>query len=199
VLLNPYNLWPRVLRLTQAGRLWMTPTAWDDEPTSGAIIRPGAVAPTEKDYLGVRHLHFDVGAEASVSMQLKHRWKAGTTVYPHIHIGLAVAAGTPARIQFRFTGYKSAVGYIGTAWGPTDVEIIVSGFAQYYECIITAGALDMSVYPQESAIVGMKVKRIAATANEYNGGTDDVALLSADSHFENEKLGTAQETPPFTP
>ena len=77
----------RVIRLTAAGRIWMIPTAWDDEKIGGAVIRPGAVAPAEKDYLGVRHLHFGTGAggdEASASMQHTHRWRPSTDPYPHI-------------------------------------------------------------------------------------------------------------------
>jgi hypothetical protein len=147
------------------------------------------------DYLNTRLLHFNVLDEASVVTEIPHGWKPGTSVEPHAHIGLELAAGTPARIQLRAAGMRSADGYTGNTWGNVDTEVVVSGLVQFREVYFSFGLLDMSGFPQESALVGWKITRIAATANEYAGRA---VLLSAGCHYEINSMGTHQATPPFT-
>jgi hypothetical protein len=125
---------------------------------------------------------------------MSHGW-ALTNVEPHVHIGLDAAAGTPAKLHLRAAGMRSAIGLVGNTWGPVDVEIDIDGFAQFREVFFSFGTLDMSSYAQESAIVGWKLTRIAATANEYGG---NAVLLSADCHIQKNSMGTHQSSPPFT-
>jgi hypothetical protein len=140
---------------------------------------------------------FQVNDEVQGEIQMTHRWKPGTTIYPHVHFALDnTAAGDPARVRWGLT-YAVGGGH-GTVFPAPGAEVnaeqVVSAAAGFTEYLLALPTITMTG-KVESTIIILMLRRIAATANEYG---DDVALLSWDAHVEVNSMGTHQESSPYT-
>ena len=169
--------------------------AWDDFVVPELSSRVGGTAPNFIEYRdGIFADQFAVGEEVHTSMQMPHRWQPGSSILLHVHLALPVAADGTDNVKFQCIYEKADLNTVGTV--DTIVkEIAVTGGSQYEEFYLEFPAISMTGL-QESAILLMKISRIDASGDEYG---NDIVVKSIDAHYRAEKLGTAQDTPPFTP
>lgn len=129
------------------------------------------------------------------NIQLPHKWKAESTVYPHIHY-LQTAAGAPNwLIQYRWRSNNAAA---GTTWTNlacnTNVFTYVSGtlvqIAKTASGISTTGK-------GLSDILQLRLLRDNANTSTVFAGADPIAatvsVLFFDTHYEADTLGSRAE------
>jgi hypothetical protein len=140
---------------------------------------------------------FAVNDEVHGEIQMPHRWKPGTTIYPHVHFALDnTAPGASDNVRWGLS-YSVGGGH-GTVFPAPGAEVFaeqsVGGDAAYTEYLLSFPTISMSG-KVESTMVVIMLRRVAATSNEYG---DSVAFLHCDFHCEINAMGTHQESPPFT-
>jgi hypothetical protein len=188
------------VRVTGAARVHAALSSWDDSQVPGFASRVGGVAPQFAAFRAslLYTYQFNVNDYVTGSIQLPHGYIPGTSLHPHVHYCLDnTAPGAIANVQWELT-YALSAG-IGAAFpapgAPIVIETNSGGGVAYQEVFADLPTIAFAA-GVESAIILVALRRIAASANEYG---DVVHLLSWDIHFEKNKLGSAQELPPYTP
>lgn len=98
------------LRLLGAG------TDYEDLRIDGLSTRTGAVAPTDEtgfrgsaDYYSRNFVH-NQADEVQFSVQMPHAWRAGSGIYPHVHLSPWVSSTGSQTAQFQLECYPADVG-----------------------------------------------------------------------------------------
>lgn len=125
------------------------------------------------------------------SNEMKHDWKEGTSIYPHIHVALDGANVSGVSQYVKFTIYI-AYADDGSVFTETskDVEVeIPTGTADLTHLITGATALSMTGLKVGTQL-NLRVKRIAATTGtEY---PNHIFLKQVGIHYEIDTLGSRQ-------
>lgn len=183
-----------ITNLTTHGMVLYTNTFWDDSQVPGLSFRVGGTAPTLGNFTdaNIQCYRFTDAQDDTVygSIQLSHRYKAGTTLKPHIHIAPLVA-GTTNTVWWMYYSITN----INSAFpASTLVKITnnLSGVAQYAHKIVSLGDIPNSA-GKGSDVMLLTIIRKGTDAEDKD--PSDVALLSFDLHFEVDKPGSDNETP----
>ena len=168
--------------LDVGGNISFTNTVWDDLTISALNLfdPPGAAGVTIAGVTnGLFAAEFDAGESGAGIGQMKHSYKAGTAIEPHLHVvgrsltpvtnvwGLTVNSA-PIHGQFTNTWYYQATSVVERS------KHHLVGFPPYAPAM------------SESAIISFVVTNVSGAASY---------LLDIDFHFESDKLGTDNELP----
>jgi hypothetical protein len=176
---------------------------WSD--MLGPAAQAGGVAAlTQEGYRDTGHellfFRHDQSDALHFQFQMSHTWKAGTAVKFHLHVvPMSAGSGTVA-FTYRYIaiGVGDEIPALAT-WGSASMTRDFTAADQHKSSIIPSISIDMTGLA-ESAIVLVSVARNPA-ADTYEtakvGGTAaaNVAILSADLHYQIDKSGTVDEFP----
>ena len=131
------------------------------------------------------------GDEALITVQLPHRWKEGTAIYPHIHFK-ATSDVSPADnfgIEFEYTWADQTEDFPANSILSTiDIPTGINTDDMHQLVNVTAAGIDGTGHLISSVLL-CRLKRIAAGSENYAGG---IAILDFDVHFEIDTLGSRQ-------
>jgi len=141
---------------------------------------------------GVYAYVFTNGNEALVTVQLPHGWKEGTTIFPHIHF-MCTSDVNPADnigIEFEWNWADTNEDFAANSTLQTnDISTEINTDDMHQLGYVTLAGIDGTGHTISSILI-CRIKRVAATANDYAGG---VAILDFDVHFEVNTMGSRQE------
>lgn len=171
-------------------RLAYQRTYWDDAICSVGTLSQGNIPadPITFGASGIRPMVYGFGVNEDMdgSLQLSHRYKEGTNISFHIHwTPTSSAAGN---VKWQLDYYWLNVGDAAGASTSVTVEAPAGGTAWAHK--ITGFTAFVGTGKKISSVLVFKLKRIAASANEYGA---DAALLSVDAHFEIDTPGSDTE------
>lgn len=177
--------------------LRLNDSAWDDlRFPANAINPPGAAAdPTRNTSTGM--LEFSGSADNVIAgiAQMPHAWKAGTTIYPHLHLRFPTANTNTSRWRLDYDVASSSVDFTnnyGTYTSLTAVSQVNPNNAKA-EGMLSLGTIGMAGFG-ESSVIMWKLTRLAAS-DDLDTDTSAVVLLEFDIHYEINKLGSDNEIP----
>lgn len=175
-------------------------TVYDDyvTPISPATFRGASNNPTLTKLFddgagstGIWAYVFVNGDEVLVTVQLPHRWKEGTTIYPHIHF-MCTSDVDPADnfgIEFEYTWADINEDFpANTTLTTTDISTGVNTDDMHQFANIPAAGINGAGHTISSVLL-CRIKRVAAIADDY---ADGVAILDFDVHYEINTMGSRQ-------
>jgi hypothetical protein len=170
---------------------------WDDLVSDGILVAAGVGLPPLQVYRGsIEIRHWAVNDQGNLNFHFKHRYVPGTPACVHIHGKLRTGTiATTALIKFELEYIKGQTGSVDAAPVTVSKEFDISNLAQFTEVLLEFDQIAMAGYVESSNLT-VRIKRIAASADEYG---DLLAIPEIDCHIQQNKLGTRQELPPFTP
>lgn len=141
---------------------------------------------------GVYAYVFSNGDEVLITIQMPHKWKEGTTIYPHIHF-MCTSDVDPSDnfgIEFEYTWVDVDEDFsVNTTLSTIDIPTGVNTDDMHQAAHVTAAGISGAGHTISSVLL-CRLKRVAATADDYAGG---VAILSFDVHYEIDTIGSRQE------
>jgi hypothetical protein len=196
---NKFGSATNYLQIDASGNLTLvgTATVFDDEKGDVLSLRvegPGVSANvTESTVDFVRSANLSDYIYTNV--QMSHRWKIGSVVYPHIHYFQTVAGIPNFLLQYR---WQKNGGAKTTAW--TNYKCNTAAFT-YTTGTIHQIAHDSGITPPAgsslSDIIQFRIIRDVANSSGLFAGTDPdgsvVGIISFDVHTERDKLGSNSE------
>lgn len=146
---------------------------------------------------GVYAYGFDDAADESVNFiaQLPHAWKEGSTIYPHVHWGIATAGSGGGAENVKWGLEYTLANMSGGDTFPASVTIYtdtidVQNESQYQSIYTGIGAgIDMTGYDISAVIIG-RLFRDTSVANDF---VPDAYGFEFDIHYEIDTIGSRQE------
>ena len=180
----------------------MTPTTeegWDDITADlGGGKTAGANVPTWSTFRnGIQAYQFSASQmkEVWITFHVKHDYKDGTAVYPHIHF--SPTGGGTGVVRWGFE-YSVARGHDQEAFPTTTTVYVNYNIAtskQYQHLIAEVTDADAFDAYEADTLILMRVFRDAANAADTFAGT--VHAFTADIHFQGDRQFTKYKSPPF--
>ena len=123
--------------------------------------------------------------------QMPHRWKEGSTIYPHIHF-MCMTDVDPADnfgIDFEYTWADINEDYPANST-LENIDISTGVNSQYLHQLgnLTASGISGTGHTLSSVLI-CRIERVAAASSDYAGG---VCILDFDIHYEIDTLGSRQ-------
>ncbi len=141
---------------------------------------------------GVYAYVFSNGDEGLITVQIPHKWKEGTTIYPHIHF-MCTSDVDPADnfgIEFEWAWADIGEDFPANSTLETnDISTGVNTDDMHKLGYVTAAGISGAGHTISSVLL-CRIKRVAATGDDYAGG---VAILDFDIHYEINTIGSRQE------
>ena len=197
--INKFGSLTDYLQIDASGHLTLVgnATVFDDEKGDILSLRvegPGVsanVTESTVDFLRTANLSDYI----YTNVQMSHRWKIGSVVYPHIHYFQTVAGIPNFLLQYR---WQTNGGVKTTAW--TNYKCNTAAFT-YTAGTIHQIAHDSGITPPVgsglSDIIQFRIIRDVANSSGVFAGTDPdgsvVGIISFDVHTERDKLGSNSE------
>ena len=177
---------------------------WDDYVGSLSSGAKGVSAPPDfNEFItGQRANSFAVGDEMWISIHVKHDWKVGTDIYPHMH--WLTNDATPAGNAVWQIGWTIAKRNDTTpAVFPTSTSITLSASMTVQNAHVVTEADDTAspsqVIPaaevEVDCLVMLHVKRL--TDGGAGGDAKTLFGLQLDLHYQKDRIGTVSKAPPF--
>lgn len=161
-------------------------TAFDDyQIPAGNIKAPAADAPATTVYRGCEVYAFAAGATNVLyfTVQLPHRWKPGTTVYPHFHVAYPDGTTGVTRWQLSYS-WANINGTFPTE--TTDTKNFDAPAVANKHSLHEFTSID-GTGKTESSVLLCSLSRLGANVNDTYANV--VYLTSIDLHIEIEKFG----------
>jgi hypothetical protein len=140
---------------------------------------------------GVYAYVFSDGDESLITIQMPHKWKEGTTIYPHIHF-MCTSDVSPADnfgIEYEYTWVDIGEDFaVNTTLSTIDISTGVNTDNMHQAGDITAAGIDGTGHTISSVLL-CRIKRVAASGDNYAGG---VAILDFDVHYEIDTVGSRE-------
>ena len=174
-------------------------TGWEDLPISGlSLPRTGAAAPSISVYRGtINLLAFSntLVNETWTTLHIKHGYKDGTKVYPHIHWTHNNA--TPSGSVVWKLDYTTAKGFSEGGFSSSSTMTLQSpAGAQYAHSIVEASDVNaINTILEPDTVIVLRIYRDTADDNDTFG--DDAFLVVFDAHYESDGRKTLEKRPPF--
>ncbi len=140
---------------------------------------------------GVYGFVFTNGDEAIITIQMPHKWKEGTTIYPHIHFMCTSDVDPTDKfgIEFEYTWADINEDFTANSTLSTiDVETGVDTDNMHRIANVTVAGISGSGHTISSVLL-CRIKRVAATGDDY---ADGIAILDFDVHYEIDTIGSRQ-------
>lgn len=184
-----------VSNLTVSGSVILTNSVWDDITISAFQLSSGVQAPQLLIYTngaligqGVRAVNYDSGDSGHGQAQVKHRYKAGTALRPHIHWSTIDDRSAVTNISFRLDAFYGRIHQPLT--NTYSSTITVTGTNAFVHSINSFDSLGGGDLIGPSTIVHFEI-----TCVEDGGADNKLFIHDIDFHFEADKLGSDEETP----
>jgi hypothetical protein len=173
-------------------------TVWDDYVTPitegtflGASNNPTLtkVFDDGSGSTGVYTYVFSDGDEGLMTIQMPHKWKEGSRIYPHIHyfVMTDVSPADNFKIEFEYTWQSEDNDFPATTiLTETTRSTGVNYQYKHEDFDIPAGGIDGTGHTISSILL-CRIKRTAADSDNYAGG---VAILDFDIHYEIDTHGS---------
>jgi hypothetical protein len=174
---------------------------WDDitaDLSAGKAV--GANAPTWATFRdGLSAYRFDAGTmnEIWVTFHVKHDYREGTNVYPHIHWAPNTTSTGVVRWGFEYSVQKGHQQGAFPASTTVYVNDTISANSQYMHRVAEVADGDAFDALEADSLILMRIFRDAADAADTF--PDAVFGLTADIHFQGDRQFTPNKAPPFTP
>jgi hypothetical protein len=186
-----------VTNLITDGMVLYTNTFWDDSQFPSLAFKAGVSAPDFGNFTdaNIQCYRFSATQDDIVygSLQLSHRYKAGTTLKPHIHIApMTAAAGATTNMVWWM--YYSITNISSAFPASTLVKITNSleAVPQYQHTILSLGDIANPAGKGSDVMMFTVIRKGTDVADTYD---NYAALLSFDLHFEVDKPGSDGENP----
>lgn len=176
-------------------KLYGDSTVWDDLMFPATAINPaGAANPAGIDTDNGWFL-FDSAATETISVivQLPHRWKVGSTLYPHVHWHKTTAAAGNVRwqLEYKWAGIGDVM---DASFTPLTVDTPIAATpdtntAQKH--LISSWTGISAAGKGISSILVCRISRVGGATEDTYGA--DAALLQFDIHYEIDSLGSELE------
>ena len=178
-----------------------TATVWDDyvtplgpnnwngasnNPTLTKLFDDGAGS------TGVYAYVYSDGDESLITIQMPHKWKLGSTIYPHIHYTCTsdVDPTDNFGIDFEYTWVDINEDFTANSTlVNTEHETGVDTDNMHQIANLTPAGIDGTGHGLSSILL-CRIERVAATSNNYAGG---IAILDFDIHYEIDTTGSRKE------
>lgn len=141
---------------------------------------------------GVYGFVFSDGDEALITIQIPHRYKEGTNIDPHIHFMCMTDVDPTDKfgIEFEYTWANIGEDYAAnTTLSTIDIDTGVDTQYMHQYADITAAGVD-GTGKTISSILICRIKRVAATGDNYAGG---IVIIDFDIHYQVDTMGSRQE------
>ncbi len=162
-------------------------TVWDDLVTPLTTSRQGALSKPDFDYTNCGYLfpQNDTTEILYLNVQLPHRWKLGSGIWPHVHWHQAANQTPVFAIDYRWVNIGEAV---SGSWSTYTMGTLISAYVSGTIHQINAGtAILAGTGKTMSSILQIKLYR---NDNVYSG---DALATSFDIHYESDTLGSNTE------
>jgi len=165
-------------------------TFWDDLTFPASQIKLGATSKPDYDFteLSLLFPYSDSTELIVANVQIPHKWKSGTSIYPHVHWVQPGANDTAEFIlKYRWTDMGETVGSY------TRIETTVCTYYAY-----SSGDLhQLAIFPaiSGSGHTGSSILDIILFRKEDVGLNGDIEVKNFDIHFEIDKPGSSSEIP----
>jgi hypothetical protein len=169
-------------------------TMWDDSMVPANAFRNGVTALTFSALTtNLYGYQIDSGDILHLSVQLPHSMKAGSSIYPHIHLVNKNAIGNTAyNVAFKLTYIWAKIGGV-FAGEQSEAEVRCSfqnASALTHKVMNFAAITPAAAQDGISSIFMCAVERIASSVENY--ATADIYTLGFDLHFEKDTLGSRE-------
>lgn len=173
--------------------LVLTETVWDDLPPSPIIgARLGSSAPTLATFVGnVEQYTFDATNDYVIgATEITHKWKEGTTIYPHIHWATNGTNANDRGVKWslEYTIGDSAEAFAGAATTVVDVTIPLATADRTHLISDFDTAITGTNY-RIGAYICWRLSRVA-TAHANGAPAADPFGLAVGFHAECERIGS---------
>ncbi len=184
-------------RFSDSVRLLGAGTDYEDLRIDGLSTRTGSVAPTdETGFRGSanfysRNLVHNQADEVQFSVQMPHAWRAGSGIYPHVHMAPWASSTGSQTAQFQLECYNADVGDTFPAVA-ASYEMSTTWTTDKQWAHLIAGndqALAMTGL-ELSSILKCRLYRDNTVGGNY---ANKVSLLYFDIHYEVDAFGSDEE------
>lgn len=162
-------------------------TTWDDHMLSLTTGQRGATNLPDFDYTNVGYLFPKNDAAEIIYLitQMPHRWKEGSTIYPHLH--WVQQGGSAIGWFIDYLIYENGASYANT-WDTIPLGASTSAYTSGSFGQINHSACGISMIGKTiSTMIAMKLYR---NDNTYNG---DALARQLDIHYECDGFGSKTE------
>lgn len=147
---------------------------------------------------GVFSYAFDDATEEEVYffVQLSHKWKIGTTIFPHVHWMPVSPGGAGETVSW---GLEYTMADAGSVFANSSIIYgnttnIAETLVQKKQYITSIGSgIDMATITGVSPMLACRLFRDAAGTGLTDSYADDAALLEFDFHYEIDALGSDEK------
>lgn len=173
-------------------------TAWDDLLFPASVVKPGATAPAYKAFGpsgSLQALMFEAGHNDEVyfEVQLSHRWKEGSKIYPHVHWTPTTADAGNVVWELEYS-WANIDGTFGAPSNMASEATAAGGTAWVHKLTMLKEAGNAYIDGTGKTMSSMLVCRLHRNSN---AGSDtlnkDVAMLDVDFHIEIDSFGSDEE------
>jgi hypothetical protein len=179
-------------------------TVWDDYMIPGTAVRTTGNSPPDLagGFVGDNTLDLFVFdgvntlEQVFFTLQLPHRWKEGSTIYPHVHFSPTHTNSNDANLRVVRFGFEYTWANVNGTFGATatlnlDSDPFAPNASQWKHLIAkNATGIDGTGKTLSSMLACRLFRDPADAVDTY---PQDVAFLQFDIHFEIDSLGSGQE------
>jgi len=179
------------------GRPSFAPDTWDDLRMPLETVKVGSAAPPDYEVFrgDLKAYAFDDSRDEFVhfALQMPHRWKFGTSIRPHLHIGFPAATvnGETVRFELQYSvqspqgGTFASQTQIGALY---TIDTANAYDAQYGHTFLSLPPIDMTGHTASAMILCRLFRDVSE--DDY---AQDVSVFEFDVHFLSDSLGTVEE------
>jgi hypothetical protein len=180
-----------------AGGLNLSDTVWDDLRFPAQSINPAgsATPPTISNTTGMLEFSGSVDNVIAGAGQMPHKWKYGTTVYPHLHLLFPNTNTNNTRWKLEYNIVPlggNAVNAYGSYSDGGTIDIPNANNARTH-VLAPFSPISMAGYVGSTMIM-WKISRLAAS-DATDNDTQIAVLMEFDLHYEVDKLGSPDAIP----
>ena len=134
---------------------------------------------------GVYAYDFDDGDEIFLAVQLSHKWKEGSIIYPHVHLASATdGTGKKTKLTLEYVWASKDDTFGNTTIVNRDVDLSTAYKHLLFD--IPAAGIDGTGHTI-SSILMCRIARNAADSDNFTG---DIFILEFDVHYQVDTVGS---------
>ena len=177
--------------------------AWDDLTSEVTIKGSGAQDPSWSIFRdGIEGYAFSSSSIDQVQhvFHVKHDYKMGTVMYPHVHMSPNTTSTGVVRIGFEYTLAKGHNQATGSVYGATttiykEYDITVNSQYKHIVSEVAIGDAIPATLLEPDTVIKMRMFRDATHANDTF--PDPIFIDQTDLHYQKDRFGTLNKSPSF--
>lgn len=171
----------------------LSETVWDDLPPYPVLIaKLGSSAPTLSNFgsANIQLYTFDVDNICYGSTEITHKWKEGTTIYPHIHYATQSSDGTDRGVKWELIYTIGDGDEVFSSESTTVIDdTILASTAAYTHKIKGFDTAITGTNYKIGAYINWRLKRVATSHANGNPASSPYALAIG-FHIEEDTIGS---------